>query len=516
MRKPPVTTKEVAAVVPTFASREAGGEAKEVTNRGPGLIRVLGLWTSMSVVVGVMVGSGIFLKPAEIAAGTGSVAWAMAAWAAAAALSFLSVLCYLEIGTSMPQAASDYAFLRRAFGPGVSFIYGWRSVVVSGPASHASQAAGVMLFSEYYWPELANPLFTLSSPTLPWIGSIALTMSGLRLGAGLLIVGFTVLALAGIRAAGRTLLALTVVKVLFLVAIVATPFILGRGSTGSFRNIFGPENWVGEGVTFAGFTMAVYAALWAFSGSRGLLRVAGEIKDPSRTLPRATVWGFIVTTLLYLLITAVCFYVLGLADVVGSPHVVSDMLERVGGPALAGLLTVVMIVSSFGSLSGTAVRAGRLPLAMAQDGLFPPSMAKVHEKTRAPVWAIVIPAVASLALALTGSFTQLTGLVVFVSWSFVALQILALFKLRVTEPHLPRPVRTLGYPVVPALTLLLTIILTVTVFLQHPGRSLFGIVVVSTGVPVYLAIRRRNGNGHRSPAGQGREGWTNASSHLTE
>jgi len=486
-----VTIRELAASFPKLIGWESWRTASQGSSTSPELVRALGVWTSMSIVVGVMIGSGIFLKPAEIAQGTGSVAWALGAWVVAAGLSLLGAFCYLEMGTALPQAAANYAFLRRAFGPGVGFVYGWRSVVISGPASHASQAAAIMLFAHYYWPELANPVLSVPIPSLMGLGGFDLTLTGARLGAAMFIIAFALLSLAGVKAAGRTLLCVTIVKVLALAAIVVAPFVLGRGATGSWSNLTGSGSGIGGAITFTGFMMAVYAALWAFSGSSGLLRMAGEIKDPSRTMPAATLWGFGLTTALYLLLTVACFYVLGFDGVAGSSHVVSDMLEHVGGPVLAGLVTVLMIVSAFGSMTGSAVRVGRLPYAMARDGLFPRAMGRVHPSTRVPVWAIIISRFMALVLALTGSFAQLTGLSVFISWAFFGLMMLALFKLRVTEPDLPRPVKTLGYPIVPAVALIGAAILTVSVVLQYPGRSLLSAVAVATGIPVYLVARRR-------------------------
>ncbi len=482
-----MTIRELAQSVPRFIGyRPRTGQ--EGAGARPGLVRVLGVWTSMAVPVGIMIGSGVFLKPAEIAQNAGTPFWAVGAWVVAALLSLLMAFCYLELGTMMPESGGDYVFLRRAFGPGVGFVYAWRSVVLNSPASHAAQAAAVMLFGMFYFPELGDPVVALSVPGLFW-NPFELVLTGARIGAAVLIVWFTFLTLAGIKTAGRTHLVLTGLKVLFLFGIVLAPFVLGRGGSGTFENL--RADVTGTGTTFAGFVVAVSAALWAFSGTSNLVRVGGEVKDPSRVMPRAILWGLALTTALYVAITVACFYVLGFSAVAGSDHVVSDMLDRVGGPLLAGGLTVVMILSAVGSMTGSAVTAGRLPYAVAKDGLFPRVMAKVHPVTRVPVWAVVIPAVMALVLALTGSFAQLTGLAVFVRWAFNAVVIAGLFRLRKLEPETPRPVPTWGYPVVPALALVLTVVLTVTMVIAAPGRSLFGLAIVSTGIPVYLMIPRR-------------------------
>ena len=483
----PLTIRELAQVLPRAIGFRQAVERQAGWGQ-PGLLRVLGLWTSLAVPVGVMIGSGVFLKPAEIAQSAGTPMWAIGAWVVAAFLSLLVALCYMELATMMPESGGDYIFLRRAFGPSYGFIFAWRSVVLNSPASHAAQAAAVMLFSMYYFPELNDTLLTFSVPGMLW-APFDVAVTGARVGAGALIVGFTLLALTGMRVAGRTHFLLTALKVLFLVGIVITPFALGRGGSGTFANL--RVGLGSTGATFTGFVVAVSAALWAFSGTSNLARIAGEVKDPSKLIPRATYLGLTVTTGLYVALTIACFYVLGFSGVATSEHVVSDMLDRVGGPVLAGGLTLGMILSAVGSMSGSAVTAGRLPYAVAKDGLFPKVMAKVHPVTRVPVWAIVVPALVSLVLALTGSFVQLTGLAVFVRWAFNLLIIAGLFRLRHIEPDTARPIRTWGYPLVPALALLLTLVLTITIFIAAPGRSLFGLGVVATGIPVYLMIPRR-------------------------
>jgi len=462
----------------------------------PELVRALGTWTSAAIVVGVMIGSGVFLKPAEVAREAGTVGWALAAWVGGAVLCLLGTLSYLELGTAMPEAGGNYVYLRRAFGPTIAFLYGWRSAVVSGPASTASQAAAVMLLSSYLLPGLARPLMTIPLPMPGSPGQLVIT--GMNLGAFGIIAVICIVNVLGVLVAGRAQVALTLAKVGAVAAIILAAFALGDSNGGSWEHVVE----AGPGTTFGGFVVAVAAALWAFSGWRGLLRVGSEIHRPERTMPRAMLGGLGLTAFLYVLLAVACFYMLGFGGVAGSHHVVSDLLDRLGGRELASLLTLAMIVSVVGSMNGSMLTGGRVPYAMGRDGSFPGLFGRVHPVTRAPTWALVLPAGVASLLALTGTFTQLTGLVVFAQWTFYALGVLALFRLRRTEPDMPRPMPVWGYPVVPGLFFILSATLTVTLLLEKPGRSLVGVVLILAGLPVLWYLRRRaRANGRTGSAG---------------
>ena len=440
----------------------------------PELVRALNLTMATAIVVGTMIGTGIFLKPAEIARYTGSVEWSLIAWVVGAALTLLGALCYMELGTMIPEAGSDYAYLKRAWNPAVGFIFGWKQCVVTHPASMASLASGSVLFASYLWPGLREPLGQIGPFTI---------QTGSLFAAGIVVL-VTLINLMDVASVGRFQVVLTGIKVVSLLVVAGVGLIFATGSA--------PElpATTARAVTLGGFTSAVAASLWTYSGWHTLLRAGSEIKDPGRTIPRAMMGGFGMTATLFLLINVACFLVLGFDAVAGSSHVASDLLQQTVGVAGASLLSVMMMLSAFGSLNSTTLGTTRISYAMARDGLLPRPLAWVHPERRVPTWSVVVPSIVAIGFVLTGTFEDLTSLFVFTQWLFYALGVWGLFRLRRLEPDTPRPVRAWGYPVMPALFIALAAVLTISLFAERPARSSVGLALTLLGLPVYFWMRR--------------------------
>jgi len=458
-------------------SRQDAMTVGQVVPKGE-LVRGLGLSSSTAIVVGTMIGTGIFLKPSEVAREAGSVEWALVAWVVGGALTLLGALSYLELGTAMPEAGADYAYLSRGIGPAWGFLYGWKGSVVSGPASIAAGASGCILFLGYLWPAVVAPVARLG----PW------DMTWGQLLAAAIILTLALVNLFPVRTVGRVQVVLTSFKVISLVAVIGLGLLLSQRG-GALHQPVAPT---GDAGSYRGFIAAVAACLWTYSGWHTLLRLGSEIKDPGRTMPQAVVAGLVGTAALFLLVNVACFSVLSLADVQGSSHAVSDMLERVTGRSVAGVLTVVMIVSALGSLTASFLASGRIPYAMARDGYLPKSVGWVNPRSGAPSGAVAWKAALAACLVMTGTFEDLSALFVFSQWLFYALGIIALFRLRRLEPDLPRPVRAWGYPVAPGIFVVLSVILTVSILVDRPVRSLLGLALIAAGLPVYYyTVRRR-------------------------
>ena len=441
-------------------------------DRSRGLTRGLGAWTGAAVIVGTMIGTGIFLMPSEVARSTGSVRLALLAWVVGGALSLFGAMSYVELGASLPDAGADYTWLSRARLPLLGYLYGWRGFILSTPASMASYAAAIALFSSYLWPSLAQPIARA--------GPVDLTV-GKLLALGL-IVAITVLNFLSVRVVGRFQLVLSAFKALTLVAVIAAGLTaVGRPKPAGAEVLL-------EQATYAGFLGALTAVLWAYSGWHGLLRLGSEIRDPARTVPRAMFGGFGFTAILFLLVNLACFAALGFGGVAGTSTPVSDALERTLGANAADWLTLTMIVSVMGTMNANLLSAARVPYAMAQDGYFSKSLAGLGPNSRAPVVSVAVPALVATVLVTTGSFREISAFVVFLQWSFYALGMLALFRLRRLEPELPRPVRAWGYPIVPATFMFMAATLTVYLVLSDPVRSGLGVGLVLLGLFFY---RRR-------------------------
>jgi amino acid transporter len=439
------------------------------------LVRGLNLTMSTAIIVGTMVGTGIFLKPSEVARLAGSAELALLAWIVGGLLNLVGALCYLELGTMMPHAGADYNYLKRAWGPSIGFLYGWEGFALSQPATLAAAGAGIALFAGYIWPGLDRPLAQLG----------AVPIQGGQIFAAAIIVLFTAINLLKVATVGWVQTGLTTLKVTSLVVVILA---------GLYAATHAPANaqsTAATGVTFSGFVAAVTASLWAYSGWQSLLRVGGEVKDPSRTMPRATIGGVLLTAVLYILVNVACFAVLGFDRVASSNHPVSDMLLVGFGAGAASLLTAAMILSAVGSLNASVLASARVPFAVARDGLLPRQLAHVAPRTRAPSGSVIVMSSAALVLALTGSFEDLTSLFVFTQWGFYMVAVAGLIRLRMAEPDAPRPVKAWGYPVIPGLFVLLAAALTISQFLERPARSAIGLGVILLGLPMYSWLDRR-------------------------
>ncbi len=462
-------------------------------NNSPELVRELGFWSALAIVMGTMIGTGIFLKPAEMAREAGTIWLVLAAWIVAGLLALFGALSYAELAAAIPEAGGDYAFLKRGFGPVWGFLYGWKNAVVTRPASIASITAGMLLFCSYLVPELGATLARIEVP-LPFSAEpYVFNFTLLQPLGGLAILAMTGVNYFGVRLAGRVQIMLTAIKVAVLVLIIALGFWLVEDSSFSAGPVLPAK---GTAETFSGFLAAVVAALWAYSGWHGICRVGSEISDPGRIFPRTMAGGLLIVAALFLLLNVVCFYALSFEEVAASPHVISDVIERIAGAGAARWLTLAMVLSALGSLNSSVLTSARVPYAMARDGLFFRRLAAVHPRYRTPAGGLGFQAVLGSVLVLTGTFEELTAYFLFNQWIFYALSIAALFRLRWTEPDLPRPYRAWGYPVVPGVFLLLATTLTLNILITRPFRSSLGLALLLLGLAFYRHWSRRAAREH--------------------
>jgi basic amino acid/polyamine antiporter, APA family len=446
------------------------------------LIRGLGPWAASAIVVGTMVGTGIFLKPGEMAAAGRSVSLVYAAWIAGGLLSLFGALSFAELGAAMPEAGGQYAYLRRGLGPIWGFLFGWMHSTVGESSSAASIAAGLARFSSFLIPALAVPLFTwhLKSPFGGTPYDFVFSWSQ-PMAAGAILL-FTFINYLGVRLGGRVQIALTLLKVGAVLAIVAAGFWFGHGSVSHFHPFWPVQT---NGGTLTAFLAAIAAALWAYDGWEDLNRVGSEIQNPQRNFPRALAGGTILVAAIYLLFNAVCFYTLPFNAVASSSHVASDVVESFAGHGAAFWITLAMIVAALGTLNSSIMSGARVPYAMARDGLFFRVTGIVHPRFRTPGGALIFQGVLAALMALTGTFEELTSLFVFAAWIFYALSVVAMFRLRKIAPDMNRPYRTWGYPIVPGLFVAGALALTINIWIQRPVRSSIGLAMILSGLFFY-------------------------------
>lgn len=454
------------------------------------LVRGLGPWASSAIVVGTMVGTGIFLKPAEMAREGHFVSVVFFAWIVGAILSIFGALSYAELGASIPEAGGEYAYLRRGFGPLWGFLFGWMHSIVGRPSSVSSIAAGMMRFLSFFIPAVAAPLFTvhIAIPGLTtWIKPYDFVFTWAQPLAVFWLLVMTGVNYLGVRLGGGVQVLLTAIKLASVAIIIGIAFLLPYHVPPSADPV-----WPNSASTalLGAFLATLAAALWAYDGWEDLNLVGSEVKDPQRNFPRALVGGVVLVAVVYLLFNAACLKVLPFEAVANSQHVASDVVERIVGRGTANWITLAMVISALGSMNSSVLSGARVPYAMARDGIFFKIADGIHPKYRTPGRALIFQGALASVMALTGTFEELTNLFIFAGWIFYGLAVVALFRLRKTEPEMPRPYRCWGYPWVPGLFVFGALALTVNLWLDRPGRSTIGLLLILAGIPFYLRWQR--------------------------
>lgn len=455
------------------------------------LVRGLGAWASGAIVVGTMIGTGIFLKPAEMAHEGRTVSIIFAAWIVGAILSLFGALSFAELGAAIPEAGAEYAYLRRGFGPVWGFLFGWTHSIVGRPSSLASIAAGLMRFMSFLIPAVAAPIFTvhIAVPGLTsWIKPYDFVFTWAQPLAVCWLILMTAINYLGVKLGGAVQVFLTAIKIISVAIVIGVAF-FAPASAPQAANPLWPAAL--NGATLGAFFAALAAALWAYDGWEDLNLVGSEVENPQRNFPRALVGGVAFVAIVYLFFNAACLKVLPLATVAGSAHVASDVVQHVAGSGAAAWITIAMVISALGSMNSSVLSGARPYYAMARDGIFFKIADGVHPKYRTPARALIFQGVLTSLMALTGTFEELTNLFIFAGWIFYGLAVVALFRLRYTEPDMPRPYRCWGYPWVPGIFVIGALALTFNIWLERPGRSTIGILLILAGLPFYSYWSRR-------------------------
>jgi APA family basic amino acid/polyamine antiporter len=458
----------------------------------PELVRGLGPWASTAIVVGTMIGTGIFLKPAEMAREGHSVSVVYAAWIVGGLLSLFGALSYAELGAAIPEAGGEYAYLRRGFGTVWGFLFGWMHSIVGRPSSAASIAAGMMRFFSFFVPAVAAPIFTLhiAIPGLTdWIHPYDFVFTWAQPLAVFWLVAMTGVNYLGVRLGGGVQVFLTIIKIISVVIVIGLAFSL-TGHTPRAANPVWPSPV--NATLISAFLGALAASLWAYDGWEDLNLVGSEVKDPQKNFPRALIGGVAFVAVIYMLFSAACMKVLPFSQVASSQHIASDVVESVVGHGAAFWITLAMVISALGSMNSSILSGARVPYAMARDGIFFKIADGINPKYRTPGRALIFQGALASIMALSGTFEELTNLFIFAGWIFYGLAVVALFRLRKTEPNLSRPYRCWGYPWVPGLFVLGALALTINILIERPGRSTIGLLLILAGLPFYRRWTQRN------------------------
>lgn len=442
--------------------------ASRATDSGPtgGLRRTLRPRDLVFIVVGTVIGSGIFLVPGPVLRQTGGdVRLALLVWVVAGVLSLLGALTYAEMGAAKPDAGGLYLYIRDAFGGLPAFLYGWTAFFVIGSGSVATLAVAFTSYLRQFVP--VSPVAAKVVAALVVVVVMVVNVRGVRQGAD--VQNVTTAIKAG---------AIVVMSVLLLA--------LGTRPEGVAASTALPGTSLLSGVG-----LAMIAVLWAYEGWQYVTFSAGETIDPQRTFPRAIVFGTVLLIAIYLVANVAYLAALGTSGVMASERVAADAVSAVLGPAAAKVIAAVILVSMFSAANGITLTAPRLYFSMARDRAFFAKLAEVHPRFGTPALAIVTSSIWAMLLAITGTFEQLLTYVVFIGWIFYALGGLAIFAYRRREPDLPRPFRTPGYPFTPLLFVASAAAIVINTIVSQPGRAALGLGLVLLGVPAYYFWRAR-------------------------
>jgi APA family basic amino acid/polyamine antiporter len=426
------------------------------------------------IAIGSTIGSGIFLTPSVIAQQLEAPWLILGVWVLGGLTTIAGALTFAELGGMMPQAGGVYVYLSRAYGSLWGFLYGWAYLLV---VNTGGVAALSIAFATY-----AGTFVSLDAG-----GTVALAIVGLAL--------LTVLNILGVKIGGVFSDVFTVLKLAGIAALVA----LGLGWGSAARTDFSPASFAFPENTGGALALAMVGVLWSYGGWQHASFAAGEARDPRRTVPVAMVAGALVVTLVYMLTNVAYMLLLTPHEIAASPRVAADAVGAVIGPSGSAMIALVIFISTFGTAGIYTLTAPRIYFAMASDGVFLRSVARVHPRFRTPARAILIQSLWAMMLILFwGTFSELISYVVFTDWIFFGLTAASVLVLRRREPGAVRPYRTLGYPVTPLVFVAVAAWFVAHTLVEQPRQAAAGLAFLALGVPVYYFWRMKNRTGEQT------------------
>jgi APA family basic amino acid/polyamine antiporter len=429
------------------------------------LAREVRLPGAVALVVGQVIAVGIFLTPGSIIRSVTSPFWMLLVWIAIGGMAICGALCYGALAARFPQTGGGYVYLRQTYGPRLAFLYGWKCFLIMDPGITAALATGFAAYAAYLLP----------------LGPV-----GMRLAAVAAIGLFAVVHIIGVRAGTRLLTTLSVLKIVLIVVLIGAALDSRSGGWDHFVPFVARRP--GAPPMAGALAGALVAAFFTFGGWWEVTKIAGEVQDPARTLPRALAIALGIVTLLYFAVTAAFVYAIPIERVSAGQAFVTQIGEAVFGPGGGVAVAIMVVVSVVSSLGTMMMFAPRLYYAMARDGLFPPQAAAVHPRFRTPARAIAIQAGLSATLVLIGTFDTIVAFFVFITVAFIALTVASVFVLRRRTPDLHVP----GYPFTPVAFLAMVVVLMVLIAAHNPLQAALGTIIVAAGLPVYRLVQARS------------------------
>jgi len=471
--------------------------------KSSGLLPRLGLFITVTIVIGAIIGSGIFKKPALMAGQVGSPEILLALWVVAGIITLFGALTNAEIAGLLPRTGGQYIYFQEMYGKFFGFLYGWSIFAVIQTGSIASIAYVFGDYSTYFFslPNFSTEIEYASRIDIPFIGSIfPLKDIGVKLVTIALITFLSTVNYIGVRLGGSLTSVFTVLKLVAIATLITIGFLFGNGSLSNYSADI-PNFAPTGGMLFVGIIGALSGAFWAYDGWNNITYIAGEVRKPQKNIPLALIIGSISVMCIYILINLAYLYVLPIEVMAGSNLVATDVASKGIGSYGAAFINAAVMISTFGTASGTIMVSARVYFAMSRDNIFFPGLGKVHRVFHTPANALIVQCIWANLLVLSGTFDMLTDMLIFVSWIFYAFGAYGVFVLRKKYPDAERPYKVIGYPVVPWIFIIFAAIYVIFTMYSdivnyYEGKeflikSLFGIFLVALGIPFYLYFTKR-------------------------
>jgi len=447
------------------------------------LERRLGPYDAAAIIVANVIGGGILFRSPAVAAAVPDAPWFLLAWIAGGVLAFMGAMAYAELATLRPKAGGEYVYLREAYGPLAGFLTGWTSFVAGFSGAMAASAVFLITTLDRFVPGIANatPLLAIPIPFTP----VVFSFSRHTLAASAVIVAAAFIHIRGVGPGRVASNILTTLKITAFVVFIAFGLTAGTGETANLAQSAGP-------VEFRGWLFALIPVMFTYSGWNAAAYMAEEIRDPGRNVPRALLLGTVVVTVIYLLINVLYLYVIPIGELAGVQGSVLDVVaDRLLGVRAGDIMAVVAIVSLAAGINAWTFAGPRVYFAMARDNAFFKSAARVHPKYKTPAVSIIAQAAFAILLILIGSLDAIANYVGFAITLFAGAAVAAVFVLRAREPDAPRPFKAIGYPVTPAIFVVVSLAIVLNALYTSPRVTLMGTLIILAGVPLYFFFTRK-------------------------
>jgi basic amino acid/polyamine antiporter, APA family len=456
-------------------------------NDKPELIRGLGISAATMIVVGSMIGSGIFRKPATMAGQLMSPELLLIVWIIAGIATFIGALSNAEVAGMIDATGGQYVYFRKMYGDTVAFFYGWSILAV---IQTGSQAAIAYVFAEYLgffikYPQLPKAVQAFHI-YIPIVGNIyPLIQFGTKVTAVICIAFLTIVNYFGVVFGGIVQEIITYIKIAAILILTILLFAFGSGSISNIVSNFHIPPQVSNNL-IALIGLALAGAFWGYDGWNNVTFVAGEVKEPQRNVPRALLFGTLIVMTVYVLVNAAFLYVLPIDKMAKSPLVAASAAEVIFGNKGAAIISIAVIISTFGALNGSLLATARVQFAMARDNLFFPIFGKVHEKFKTPANSLLIQGIWACLLVFSGTFDIITDYVIFAAWLFYMLGTLGVYVLRKKMPDTPRPYKVWGYPITPAIFIIFSFLFLLNTIISDTHNAAMCALLILLGLPFYL------------------------------